>query len=346
MSDMDVEASGAATKVGAEVAGSSDCYGDGGFDLNKMDPDGHCMFSSIADQNRTPPAGVRGVVCDILAANRDHFTPFIVDEDFDSYVKSIRTTNRWGGHPELAAASIAYLRPIQVWHWSDQGRLAKHALVILDLHGDEAPMNLLYTGPVTGGNHYDSLVPNDTGGRPTRDAGGENSACGGDQNWRVVALTEDRTNMQRLVCGLSSSLRGKAVSASSRNLKRPRDGPSQQAGDDAAAPSWSLNLFYTSLLNENPNSLIANSYCTLHGIYIGMDQAAAEEKLAALNERDAAARRRTDMSATERDACTSPSPSRLASRIPTKYHTLPRTNLKPTLPPVPTPPTLKLRSGT
>ncbi|KAI6092075.1 cysteine proteinase [Hypoxylon rubiginosum] len=89
-------------------------------------PDGHCLFSAVADQLQDRgvlPAGegegepayraVRRRATDYMQAHADDFAPFL-EEPLDSYVKKIRDTAEWGGQLELAALASAYGVEIRV----------------------------------------------------------------------------------------------------------------------------------------------------------------------------------------------------------------------------------------
>ncbi|KAI6039035.1 hypothetical protein EDC04DRAFT_3112754 [Pisolithus marmoratus] len=112
-----------------------------GVHVHEINPDGHCLFSAIADQlallNILPPsqanyATVRAAAADYMLQHPDDFLPFIPSisgEDgvgatadtglmsatqFARYCLSIRDTGAWGGEPEILALSRAYNVPILV----------------------------------------------------------------------------------------------------------------------------------------------------------------------------------------------------------------------------------------
>ncbi|KAL2018831.1 hypothetical protein VTK56DRAFT_320 [Thermocarpiscus australiensis] len=117
-------------------------------------PDGHCLFSAVADQleaNGVPLLGsststssasggvgvgegqgggeqqldatprvqpyriVRRAAADWIAAHRDEYAGFL-EEDVDAYVAKIRDTAEWGGQLELSALANAYGVEIRVVH--------------------------------------------------------------------------------------------------------------------------------------------------------------------------------------------------------------------------------------
>lgn len=112
-----------------------------GVQIHEINPDGHCLFSAIADQlavlNILPPgqanyATVRAAAADYMLRHPADFLPFIPSisgEDgvgatadtglmsraqFERYCLSIRDTGAWGGEPEILALSRAYNIPILV----------------------------------------------------------------------------------------------------------------------------------------------------------------------------------------------------------------------------------------
>ncbi|KFA66429.1 hypothetical protein S40285_01252 [Stachybotrys chlorohalonatus IBT 40285] len=86
-------------------------------------PDGHCLFSAVADQlgqNSIPLAGtmasvggepgyktVRRAAAAFMLENSDDFAPFL-EEDLESYAARIRDTAEWGGQLELTALARRY----------------------------------------------------------------------------------------------------------------------------------------------------------------------------------------------------------------------------------------------
>lgn len=106
----------------------------------QINPDGHCLFSAIADQlnllgilpdDAANYITVRRVAADYLHAHPDDFIPFLpsaTGEDgsgantgglmspgeFGSYCMTIRDTGVWGGEPEIMALTRAYRIPIHV----------------------------------------------------------------------------------------------------------------------------------------------------------------------------------------------------------------------------------------
>lgn len=88
-------------------------------------PDGHCLFSAVADQLSLAgiPLGrdsettevkedlryklVRKEAAGYIETHPDDFVPFL-DEPLEDYVHKIRDTAEWGGHLELLAVSKRY----------------------------------------------------------------------------------------------------------------------------------------------------------------------------------------------------------------------------------------------
>ncbi|KAK7932139.1 hypothetical protein PG985_002851 [Apiospora marii] len=92
----------------------------------EIQPDGHCLFSAVADQLREssipldgtaaaelPYRTVRRRATDYMQAHEEDFAPFMED-DFGSYVAKIRDTAEWGGQLELMALARSYGVEIKV----------------------------------------------------------------------------------------------------------------------------------------------------------------------------------------------------------------------------------------
>ncbi|KAK3360286.1 hypothetical protein B0T25DRAFT_515618 [Lasiosphaeria hispida] len=100
-----------------------------------IEPDGHCLFSAVADQlaaNGIPVAGegegegqgqeakammpykvVRRTAAEYMQRHADEFAGFL-EEPWESYVAKIRDTAEWGGQLELSALANAYGVEIRV----------------------------------------------------------------------------------------------------------------------------------------------------------------------------------------------------------------------------------------
>ncbi|KAL9943225.1 hypothetical protein D7B24_007542 [Verticillium nonalfalfae] len=91
-----------------------------------IQPDGHCLFSAVADQlkQRGVPLGVgsdstesyrivRRAAADWMAGRPDDYAPFL-EEPLDGYLHKIRDTAEWGGQLELAALAARYGVEIKV----------------------------------------------------------------------------------------------------------------------------------------------------------------------------------------------------------------------------------------
>ncbi|PHH85180.1 hypothetical protein CDD83_789 [Cordyceps sp. RAO-2017] len=98
------------------------------YDLveKEVEPDGHCLFSAMADQlkqhgiplgpDRPPEPAykvVRRVAAGFMLDNADDFAPFL-DEDLDAYAARVRDTAEWGGQLELMALARRYGAEIRV----------------------------------------------------------------------------------------------------------------------------------------------------------------------------------------------------------------------------------------
>ncbi|KAF9246557.1 hypothetical protein BU15DRAFT_40326 [Melanogaster broomeanus] len=160
-----------------------------GVQIHEINPDGHCLFSAIADQlallNILPPsqanyATVRAAASDYIYRHPDDFIPFlpsICGEDgvgatedtglmnpqqFEQYCLTIRDTGAWGGEPEVLALSRTYNVPIQVI----QGGIPSVVIhtpdgnVTGNLGRDAKAVRISFHRRMYGlGEHYNSLRP-------------------------------------------------------------------------------------------------------------------------------------------------------------------------------------------
>ncbi|KAI0093613.1 cysteine proteinase [Irpex rosettiformis] len=156
-----------------------------GVKMVEINPDGHCLFSAIADQLAVhgiiPPTKasypfIRLTAADYIQTHPDDFLPFLpstLGEDvagaeseglmspreFEQYCTNIRDTAVWGGEPEILALSRAFNVPIHVI----QG--AKPHVVVHNPQGEPPQENapivrISYHRRMYGlGEHYNSLRP-------------------------------------------------------------------------------------------------------------------------------------------------------------------------------------------
>lgn len=97
---------------------------------HEIRPDGHCLFSAVADQlvqrkipiseskaaeagEEPPYRAVRKAATAYMETHSDDFAPFL-EEPLESYVPKIRDTAEWGGQLELLALASAYRVEIKV----------------------------------------------------------------------------------------------------------------------------------------------------------------------------------------------------------------------------------------
>ncbi|EHK39714.1 hypothetical protein TRIATDRAFT_279467 [Trichoderma atroviride IMI 206040] len=136
-----------------------------------IQPDGHCLFSALADQlshNGIPLGGggdkeveepayktMRKTATGYMEAHADDFAPFL-EEDFGGYVKKMRDTAEWGGQLELMAVARRYGVEIKV---IQDGRTENISGRQEDKEGEEAKTLWLayYRHGYGLGEHYNSL---------------------------------------------------------------------------------------------------------------------------------------------------------------------------------------------
>ncbi|PWN29864.1 cysteine proteinase [Jaminaea rosea] len=152
-------------------------------DLHEITPDGHCLYSAVADQLRLAGLGgydyqgTRKVTAEYMRRHRDDFLPFISDidesmagiknegagnaskdgameEHYLRYCDAIESTGVWGGQPEILAMSRAFKS--QIWVVQAGQPIVKVG------EGEEkgGPLMISYHRRMYGlGEHYNSLHP-------------------------------------------------------------------------------------------------------------------------------------------------------------------------------------------
>ncbi|GAW25713.1 putative OTU-like cysteine protease [Rosellinia necatrix] len=151
---------------------------------HEIRPDGHCLFSAVADQlaqrdipislpsstgaadeetageDKAPPYKiVRRVATDYIERHADDFMPFL-EEPLESYILKIRNTAEWGGQLELLALASAYQVEIKV---VQNGRTeaiqpsGEHGREGVENGGDRTIWLAYYRHGYGLGEHYNSL---------------------------------------------------------------------------------------------------------------------------------------------------------------------------------------------
>ncbi|GBE82314.1 cysteine proteinase [Sparassis latifolia] len=163
-----------------------------GVEIFEISPDGHCLFSAVADQlaliSILPPGQAIYTTCrhaaaDYMRSHPDDFIPFLPSsggEDaagatsdtglmsqsqLEQYCVSVRDTAAWGGEPEIQALSSAFNVPIYVVQGGnpsvvmhlpsgspDKGHVADKNVVRISYHRRMYGL----------GEHYNSLRPKRT----------------------------------------------------------------------------------------------------------------------------------------------------------------------------------------
>jgi OTU domain-containing protein 6 len=131
------EAQGMTDHRGVERSSLERAFSAHGLVEHEIRPDGHCLFSAVADQlvqrnipispststsdtngdrdedKTTPYRVVRRVATDYMELHSDNFAPFL-EEPLESYIPKIRDTAEWGGQLELLALASAYRVEIKI----------------------------------------------------------------------------------------------------------------------------------------------------------------------------------------------------------------------------------------
>ncbi|KAI9881483.1 MAG: hypothetical protein M1830_000046 [Pleopsidium flavum] len=149
-----------------------------GLKEKEIRPDGHCLYSAVADQlkligvdlrpqlvpkisdietNGNPGEGddyriVRCTVAEFISQHPDDFSPFL-EEPLDEYTHKIRNTAEWGGQIELLALAKAY--GVEIYVIQGASRLEK---IVPSTDTEGKTICLAYYRYNFGlGEHYNSL---------------------------------------------------------------------------------------------------------------------------------------------------------------------------------------------
>ncbi|KAJ8078734.1 OTU protein [Marasmius tenuissimus] len=159
-----------------------------GVQMFEINPDGHCLFSAVADQlallsilssSQADYATVRAAASKYMYTHPDDFLPFLPSVDgedgpgsqnpglmsmqqYEKYCQSIQSTSMWGGEPEILALSRAFNVPIHVVQ-SGSPPVVIHNPTGTPLDGDVRDPKVIrisYHRRMYGlGEHYNSLRP-------------------------------------------------------------------------------------------------------------------------------------------------------------------------------------------
>ncbi|KAL8281107.1 hypothetical protein RQP46_006465 [Phenoliferia psychrophenolica] len=100
--------------------------------VKEIEPDGHCLYSAIADQvnilqltlndRKETYSSVRSYAAQYMRAHPDDFLPFLetpedrlmTPAEYENYCHTVEKTGEWGGQPEIIALSKYFRAPIHV----------------------------------------------------------------------------------------------------------------------------------------------------------------------------------------------------------------------------------------
>ncbi|KUI58442.1 OTU domain-containing protein 2, partial [Cytospora mali] len=130
-------------------------------------PDGHCLFSAVADQlqQRSIPLGgedkepgyktVRRRAAGYIGEHGDEYAGFL-EEDLESYVRKMRDTAEWGGQIELLAVANVY--GVEIHVVQDRQTEVIRPTEAAAVEGEDKRIWLAYYRHGYGlGEHYNSL---------------------------------------------------------------------------------------------------------------------------------------------------------------------------------------------
>lgn len=134
-----------------------------GTTVQDIVPDGHCLYSSIADQLSVrheidvDVQTLRSKCAAEIRRDANSYIPFLFDEetmsikDVDSYTEELETTAIWGGDLEILALSHVYQCPISVL-------MSGRPVHRVNNEGSQPELKLVYYKHSYGlGEHYNSL---------------------------------------------------------------------------------------------------------------------------------------------------------------------------------------------
>ncbi|KAJ7632573.1 hypothetical protein FB45DRAFT_1026726 [Roridomyces roridus] len=150
--------------------------------MHEINPDGHCLFSAVADQlqllsilpaSEASYTNIRAAASTFIHTHPDDFLPFLTSadeagsglmspEEFDGYCVTIRDTAAWGGEPEIQALSRAFNVPIHVVQ-GGQPPVVVHDPSHPPPEDTKRVVRISYHRRMYGlGEHYNSLRPKST----------------------------------------------------------------------------------------------------------------------------------------------------------------------------------------
>ncbi|KAI1756394.1 OTU domain-containing protein 6B [Xylaria castorea] len=178
------EALGMTDHRGLERSSLERAFSAHGLVEHEIRPDGHCLFSAVADQlvqrkipislsssskgtidgeageGHAPPYRVvRRVATDYMESHSDDFVPFL-EEPLESYVPKIRDTAEWGGQLELLALASAYgveIKVVQNGRTETIQPSGEHGEGGAEKAGDRTVWLAYYRHGYGLGEHYNSL---------------------------------------------------------------------------------------------------------------------------------------------------------------------------------------------
>jgi len=99
--------------------------------VREVSSDGNCFFRALSDQRyggESRHASLRASTVKYMLANREHFEPFIEDDEkWDPYIARMAEDGTWAGNMEVQAASHVCManfcvHQVRSIHWSPYDR--------------------------------------------------------------------------------------------------------------------------------------------------------------------------------------------------------------------------------
>lgn len=161
--EAEAEAQSVPDKRRIEIEALAKVEAENGLEEFHVEPDGHCLFHSIADQleqrygTKESASSLRTKAAQTIRENGEHFAPYLLDEvtgevrNAEDYTKELEGTAMWGGDLEIIALSQAFKCPIRIF-------FGFQPPMTINAGFEGEPLNISYHRDMYGlGAHYNSL---------------------------------------------------------------------------------------------------------------------------------------------------------------------------------------------
>lgn len=126
-----------------------------GLEIVEQEGDGNCLFRAVSLQvygDASMHGEVRERCLDFMARDEEHFSLFVTDEPFQSYISRKRQLGVHGNNPEIQALSELFNRPVEVFTPQTGGTPIN--IFQSEYKTSDAPIRLSYHDAA----HYNAVV--------------------------------------------------------------------------------------------------------------------------------------------------------------------------------------------